>query len=534
MRRPVHKICVAVLFLAFAWGGCDDSRSDDASNDGGPGPIGAMFGRVAGEFGIPARLLLAVALNESRMNPVPQSVTYGRDNDKGLGLAQSAFGIPLKQLGLPANESSATLSVQLNAYASWLKSQMEARHLNLVGQPATSNETFDWIWQLAQIHRTGQDTRRNVQILFAYELMAKLNDGDMWQDGASGEIVTLTKEPVPLDISTLDKPIRDSLQLYLDDSDIFPAQYFELSNISMTDDRNKPNHIEVIHCPFSLSACLQMQSEAGEDGQAKINAHYVIPPTPDLVSKPIQIRQHRDSVVNTSSNGTSKVVTDAIVVMLAGSSGHYVKGNRVTNNPKWLTKWQLSKLGSVIRHICPAIKKMNDAVDINTCISTGQTGGVTFKRQGPNEGYQWGDIPDFDEDIFRAYIQTPDALAGDVTFEFPSTQKLYDAQQPVDLKLKFLAGAAWLYIEQLVNCPDSRPIWSPIQVHRIRNTDAKNIQLLLYDKGPNGDGEQFFRAMVYGSKGELMGWDIDNIILYNYNTEPSPNVSIKECVRNGT
>ena len=536
MRRPLYKLFILSICLLYWWApaGCGDKRSGGGSHGGAQGHVDGMFSRVSNEFGIPKRLLLAVAFNESRMNPVPQTVAYGSpDNDKGVALAQTAFGISFKQLGLPMDDASKNLSTQLNAYASWLKSQMESRHLTLAQQPANGNEMFDWIWQLAQIHRSGQDTRRNVQILFALELMSKLNEGDMWQDGATGEIVTLTKEPVPLDVNTFDKPIRESLKLFLDDSDIFPAQYFELSNTPIANDHNMPNHILVIHCPLSLSACLEMQS-ATADGDAKLNAHYVIPPTPDLLTKPIQISQHRAALLNTSTTGEAHAVSDAIVIMLTGPSGHYVEGKRVITNPKWLTKWQLAKLGSLIRHICPAIKKLNDKVDINTCISTGSAGGVEFQHQGSKEDYQWGDIPDYDEDIFRAYIQTPDALSGDVTFEFSSGKKVFDAQQPVGFKLKFLAGATRLVIEQLMNCPDGRPIWSKIQVHRIRNTEAKNAELLIYDRGPNGDGEHFFRAMAYGNKGELMGWAIDNLLLYNYDTDPSPSVSIKECERNGT
>jgi hypothetical protein len=515
---------------------CGEEKKKKSDNGPAPGRINQIFTKTADEFGIPKRMLLAIAFKESRLNPQPQSVAYGsEDNTRSIFLAQTAFGISHSQLALaPERETSRDLAVQTAAYAQWVRSQMADKSLTLNPTPGTPAEKFDWIWFLSQIHRTGQDTRRNVQILFAYELMDKLNSGDMWQDPESGEMVVLEKEPTPLNVDSLEKPMKESLKLYVEDGDIFAAQYFELSTLPSQDDKNVPTHIKVIHCPFELSACLEMQQKSETPQDVKLNAHYIIPPNQDMVTKPLQVLQHRSSVETMAEDGTTTTVNDAIVILLTGNSGHYERGQRTVINPQWITKWQLSQLGKVVRHVCPAIKKINPLVEVSSCLSVGGLFGVRFSHQGASSNYQWGNIPDFDEDIFSAYIQTPDALSGNVSFSFPGNTQLFDVGEKVSFDLKFMPGTTRIDLEQLQTCADGKTIWNTIHSYPTRKINTKRVELPLFEQGPNHNGEHYLRAMVYGAKGELMGWETDHVIIKDYDRESPVPVSLKKCGRNGT
>lgn len=533
-RSPGVFILLSALLALAA--GCGSRKPGEGGGGPTAGKTETAFVDAAVQYGIPVRMLLAVAFKESGMNPLPGSSTYvTSENVLGISLAETAFGLSRKKIGLPEEDSSNVLEVQIDAYAKWVAEALEEKDLNLDPNSREPDELYNWIWQLAQLHRDGQNTRRNVQILFTMELMAKLNYGDFWQDPESGETINLEKESTPLSIDKFPAHIRENMRLFTGASDVYAAQYFELTWQQSNDLRNVPNHIRVIHCPFSLSACLELQNPTEEKDAIRLNAHYVIPPDKSVVQKPLQIAQHRSVLLLTDNRGEPESVQDALIVMLTGNSGSYAKGQRIRTNPKWFNPYQLQQMGTIIRNVCPRIQAdINENLDISKCVSPRGDGGIRFYHQGNSEQYQWGDIPDFDESIFQAYVDTPDALGGQARFQFPDGKNVYNATQPVSFNVRFIKGTAKVVLEHMESCPDGKLIWAVKEQQLVRNTDVRGFQTTLFYKGPNGNGQHFFRTMVYDKEGNLQGWNIEDIYLRNYDDEFGPGANPKECQRNGT
>lgn len=530
LRRSVALISLSVLLTQ-----CGKKSPDTTAAASGSGHIAAVFRDAAIKYGIPARIMMAVAMKESNLNPRPGTAIYATEQAvMGMSLAESAFGLPLEKIGLPKEESSFNLETQVDAYARWIRNSLEDRHINLNPNPASSEEKFDWIWQIAQLHREGHDSRRNVQIVFTMEMIDKLNHGAIYQDPASGEMVNLTPEGKPIRPEEFRSEVQQTLRLFTDESDVFTAQYFELTYQQPEDNLNRPTHIRVLHCPLSLSACLELQNPTSTNDAIRMGAHYIIPNDQSVVSKPLQVAQHKSSVLITNAQGEPERVSDALVIMLVGDSGRYVSGQREQANPEWFTKYQLQKMGSIIRNVCPLLKKINPDLDEQHCVTPGLADGVNFMQQGNAESYRWGDIPDYDENIFWTYISTPDALNGDVAFEFANSNKIFNAEVPIRFNLRFLRGTAKIVIEQLERCEDKKTIWSTVQSNYVRNATVKSFEVNLFHQGPNENGQQFFRAMAYDDKGQLMGWMIDDVYLTNYDTGPAPHADLKACLRNGT
>ena len=172
------------------------------------GSVEAAFYKAAAETGMSARMMMAVGYLESRLTPTNATADYSAlaassDGQADLGtiMTQTAFGLPLNTLGLDqAQEDSATLEFQIAAYAQWLQKQFKEAGVSLSSTPNSAEEKFYWISNLAKVHRRGMDQRRNVQILFARELVQLLNRGFIWQDSRTGAKLELNHEDEPLTI----------------------------------------------------------------------------------------------------------------------------------------------------------------------------------------------------------------------------------------------------------------------------------------------------------------------------------------------
>ena len=513
-------------------------------SSGGGGPGGASVGEIelafqqaSSKYEIPVSIMKAVAFSETGMEASPSSAWYaGVDIPLGVSAAQTAFGVPYVDLELdPAADQSKELIVQIDAYAKWVRVSLDKQSLKLSPSIGTPIDLYDWAWQIALLQRDGINTRRNVQIIFARELINKINKGDLWQNPKTGEIVALNPPAQQINITELPPQVQSNLKLFMDEASIPSALFFELTYQEPSDKRNVPKGVIVTHCPFSLSACLEIQHSTRDEDQIRVGAHYIVPPDTSLVAKPLQIAQHGSTVELTGKDGTAQKVDDSIVVMLVGDSGHYVEGKRVTANPMWLTKLQMRKLGTVIKMVCLRLGDVNPDIDVDYCMKPGVDGGVQFVSQGNSEEYQWGDIADFDESIFYAYVKNPDALRGRAEFNFHAPKNTYQAGQDITFDLNFIKGVTRIVVEKAERCVSDKLIWTVQQNHEVRNVNQKAFNMSLYTQGPNRDSEHFFRALVYDITGRLTGWAVDHIYLNAYEKDQEiARAGVKACTRNGS
>lgn len=526
------------LSLALALGawsgisGCGDRRSDKKVVQQATGKIDAEFLKAAQDYRIPYRLLLAVAFKESGMSPRSVSASYPGDSGaKSLEVGGSAFGLPLQTLGLVNGPENESFAPQVHGYARWLRDNLSEQKIELSPNAQTPTEIYDWVWFVAKLHRSGHEAKRNVQVVFARELLQQLNNGARWQDAESGEVLELSPEAKALEIDDFPAEVRNNLQLYTDETEIFHAQFVELSFDPPADRSNNPTHVRVIHCPFSLSACLEMQKASTDATAVQLGAHYVIPGQEGVVPKALQINQHKTSVSLTNAQGQAELVQDAIVIMLTGSSGRYIEGRRHAANPKWLGKNQLITLGKIVRAICPIMKRANDAVNLEKCTLAGAGGTVQFELLD-GDSYQWGDIPDYDETIFRTYVNEPQALSGDASFTFANPKRVFPAG-PVSFGVNFIRGAAKVEVEFLERCPSGKLIWTPRAMDYVFNSNSQTFSISLLNEGPNQNGQHFFRALVYDQTNTLMGWAVEDVMLTGYDADFGVPPSAKSCERLG-
>jgi hypothetical protein len=530
--RSHHVFSIAISLLLLT--SCGGSSPDQAAAPNPGGEIQQALRAASQQHQIPYRLLLAVGLKESGLSPYASDTTYVNEElTLGLKIGETAFGLSREALGL-ATDTPPDLISQVNAYAAWVDQQLQQRNLNLPSTLARPDQIYDWVWQLALMHREGSDNRKNVQILFARELIAILNEGATWQNPASGEIIQLAPRPQPLSIVDFSPTIQKNLQLDTEKSEIFSVDYMQLTYEQITGPQNLAESIRVIHCPFSLSGCLELQNQTKATDEASLQAHYVIPPTDQLLSNPIKIRQHRSPVVVTNTRGQPESIQDAIVIMLVGSSGRYVDGRRLQANPNWYSNEQLKSLGKIVRGICELMKLDYEQLDLEKCQTPGVPGGVQFQNQGRSAQYHWGDVPDYDENIFWTYLNNPDELGGQVEFQFPAGSGIYQAGQPIQFNLSFITGVAKITVEYMERCSNDKLIWTTLETRFIRNVATQPFHLTLYDSGPNGSGQHFFRALVFDEENELKGWSISGLHLTNYEEDSQPAANLKACERLGT
>jgi hypothetical protein len=156
---------VSVCLLCLV--NCGEGEKAGVGGDAGASTLEKSFQQVATQYKIPLRILKAVAYLESGVAAQPATAVYGAKNF-GPARGETLFGLSAATLGLEGDPSERGVAEQLEAYGAWVNG-----HFANTGLPATthnSDEIFNWIWQLAQLHYTGPHTK-NVRVIFAKNIL---------------------------------------------------------------------------------------------------------------------------------------------------------------------------------------------------------------------------------------------------------------------------------------------------------------------------------------------------------------------------
>lgn len=503
------------------------------------GKVENAFNLASAKTGIPVRFLMAAGYLESRLVPDNATSNYvSLDNSaesvaRGTVITQTAFGLSYEKLGLDATKTnSSTIEVQIEAYSRWLSTTLKESGVTLTANPRTQEEKFYWIENLALLHRQGVEQRRAVQVMFARELVNVLNTGFIWQDPRGDETLHLAKETPAINIDGTDFPQsgKNWFKLtYSNGIDLRDVPYFRLATLPNGTVTNNPRRVEIIHCPLTLSACLELQTRS-QDGDAELgsyvylSAHYAIPSDADIYDRRpiIQVASHNQAVTLTDSRGENVKVQDAIVIMLTGNSGRTVAGTRQPAIPTWFTSNQLKAMAGLINDVCTLLSTQEqDPVNREECMKPEGDLGLHFRRQGSSEEYRWGDIADFDETIFNAYVRNPGGLSDEVAFELAQGNREFVAGANIPLTVMFNSSAREVQFERLNRCQSGKLVWVPVRIQQVRGENRAAFAEAYFDSGPNRNGEQFFRARVYGKDTKLMGWAIEQVFIKGYEKDPT-------------
>jgi hypothetical protein len=518
MQVSLKITLTAALFLSLA--ACGSKKGSTPVKEGGnAGLLQSKLNEIATKSEIPPRLLLAVAWMESGLNAKSSFVTYLKEPKKqGFSVGESAFGMDRISLGLGEDERSDDLTTQASAWAGFIKNKMFEADVRLTATPTTLEEKLRWIWELAQIQRGGTKARSDVRSLFARELITTLNTGFLWQSEA-GDVIRLPVENPPIDLQKLPPAYKELLELDTTTrSDSPHADFLPLASVVGVDG-NVPNHIEIIHCPFSISACLELQIPK-EGSDTRLEAHYVIPEDRSLLKGPIQITRHTQAVHLTSPDGTLRKVNDGIVIMLVGSSGRLTNGVRSEADPSWLTKIQLMDLAVIAEDVCHAISlsKLNTEENCMNIPLDRPASPLEAKVHISDKALvTWGDVPDFDPMIFSAYFRNP---GNDLPGGLKLSAKIAEvkAGEPLKVDVTFTDRVRQIVFERMVRCPDNSVSWTKVAESQIRYSTAYQDQFQFWDAGPNNNGTHFLRAKAYGKEG-LLGWDLLKVYTKEYDRD---------------
>lgn len=509
---------------------CGDSSSKGSNKI--TNKVILAFEKASQEYKIPQRILMAVAYHESMLNVSKFNMIYGSDKKISVScdFCETAFGLSKQTLGLDNSPVSDELLTQIDAYAKWVRYNLDQKGLDDTVLPKdlkSNDDIIYWLWNLALLHRNGDEARKNLRIFFVKGVLEILNSGFTLQDPQDGTIITLEKENPKIEFDDMSlnefSPNVISLLKISDDvAQISNARQYGLLKEPDTSIRNQPTHIEVIHCPLNLSACLELQYQ--KDSNVVLGAHYVIPQNNLIVPKPMQIANHEHVVKLINNEGKVSIVKDAIVIMLVGNSGRYVDGIRTYSNPIWLNAWQLSKLSAVIRNVCNVLAQNDTNIDEKTCVTPEVRNGVYFHHKGSRLNYFWGDIPDFDKSVFYSHLSSSDGnLSGDMDIVFSKNPAVFDANSNIDFTVYIQPGTKWIRLDRAIKCANGQVVWETIRSEPIVGKEkTKQLSLNILDSGPNNDGSHFIRAMSYNSLQELNGWIFKNLIIQNYDPKFIP------------
>lgn len=522
-----------ILSLLFCFtNACGSKRATQSQEAPGLAKTASAFALSSKKYHLPPRIIMAVAYLESQIKSSRSYASNGIGM-MGLSLAESAFGISRKELEIPDDENGDEIGLQIDAYSQWLSKKLSS--IDLPEDPKTSEEKFLWLWEIAQHHRQGALGRKNVRIFFAKELMRILNQGFTWQDANSKETIRFEKENPVIKTEELSQISQSLLKLSTRRAQIPSAMFFPLIESEPEthlsgDQRPIPSGIEIIHCPFSLSACVELQHKTRNDGSTvgPFDVHYIIPQDSELTDYPLQLSLHEDAI-STEIN-ESKSPSYKIMIMLSGYSGRLIAGARQHIYPMWLSKWQLARMGELVIDIChKLIADYGNRYPFSLSECSEESKGVHFRTQDKNSPIRWGDILDFDERIFSTYLHAPEGLAGETAFQFSSKELTYTAGTPIRFELMFQPRVQYVEIERLVRCSSERAVWAPVGTTDVRSQVKLPFEKFLWDSGPNANGEQFFKAKVYNNEGQLLGWDVGQIYLQKYETT-KPSLNYTACM----
>jgi len=489
-------------------------------------PIQASLNTTAQTQQIPLEVLAAVIYKESGLSPFESSNLYGPGNvSLGPKSGETAFGLPRATLGLDDSVESRTIPVQVAAYGAWVRKQLDGTHLELSQSLEKPDDVYDWVWQLARMHYPDVSAPKNLQIIFAMELIKILNSGFIWQDPNSDEHLELKARTPELAISSFSAPIQANLQLDTTTSELYSVDYLQLSYYNEITIQNRPRRILVKHCPFTLSNCLAAQLD--NTNAAALQAHYVIAPDQTVLPRPVKILQHSVPVKQVNDQGQVEDLTDAIVIMLIGNSGRYIDSQRTQINPNWYTKSQLRELGKIVQGLCQALPKENPTMTPESCSAINS--GVVFSDPARHSRFQFGDIADYDPVIFGSLMKDPLNINGDLSATLPNNLREFPAGSNIPLQLTFIKGTAKVEIQRLERCLSGKTVWTTQQTVFLRSVTSKTIDLNFFDQGPNGNGQHFVRALASAGDGSFMGWATLDFFLSGFEKNASPEPSNGVC-----
>lgn len=505
---------------------CGDGRKPSSSFE--PySPAEKAFMNAARTYKIPVRFLVAVGYVESNLSPSSATTIYA-NSPLGPQGGESAFGISRSQLGVPPGQTGDILELQIEAYSRWIISQLPN---GLSDNIQSDEDKFNWIWSLAALHRENDATSS----LFAKELIETLNQGFHWIDPKSGDVIQFPAEEPSIDIENLRDVSRNHLRIMslTRTSPVDSARVLVLSGQHNYGQKQAPRGIQVVHCPFSFSSCIEMQHYDGKESKDfHLGAHFVIPQSPSLSEWPLQLTRYDDAVPQLDTNGELSLSTEKVTIMLTGLSGKMVSGIRTPASPSWLSPWQLQRMGELVRDICDMLvleyEDSDNPLSRGECMEISNTG-TGFSYQKMDEPFYWGAISDFDPSIFTSYIFHSDQFSGKTVFEYPLKKQIFSKNEPISLNLTFGLRAKSIHFEQLVRCKENnRVLWTTSSQEQVRSKVNFLFEKQVYDAGPNYNGTHYIRAKVYGESGELIGWDLATVYLSDYE-ESSQNLGPDDC-----
>ncbi len=537
MRARRLGLFVIVLAQLSVFSGCGSKPKGSSGGGVAIGKVESAFLIAARENRIPVRILMATGYLESQLVPQIALANYvSIDSDepsaRGTIVTETAFAQTFTTLGLDKEKSdSQTLEVQIAAYAKWLRTRIDTDGLSLNENPVLRDDLFYWIQLMSRVQRNGLEGRQNVQILFAKELIEVLNNGFVWQNQTdASETITFQPEQAKIEYKDFSLNGQNFFNLTELNGRFYGAKYLPLATVTPSDIINKPKRVSIIHCPLTLSACLELQTR-NEESDVNLAAHYIIPQDASVFPDIIQVADHQEAVIVTNSAGQDVPVTDSIVVMLVGSSGRNISGKRVPANPTWFTYYQLERMRYAVDSICTYLAKTpTEGVEVNRdqCMAFDGDNGLFFRSQGPSEEYRWGDIADYDRSIFQAYFRATPKQS--VAFEFPNKNHIFAAGQSIPLLMHVGPDANDLTVERLARCHNGKVVWITVRNRQVFGETKIVLDEILHDAGPNDNGEHFFRMKVFGRDGLLTGWAVDKIHLVGYKNK-SLYASEDQCAR---
>lgn len=529
MKKALVVMLFSLIFFHFSCGGKDpiDNAEEHQEIDGALlSPVEKSIKEAAAQYYIPERFLLAIGYVETGLQPQEMSFKLAGDDILDLPQAKSAFAISRAELGIENDSTQDRLATQIRAYAKWLS--LKLKHKGLAKLPQNSQEKFDWIWEIAKLHRSGVHHKYTERSVFSLELIEALNQGFYWLDPEGQETRFFKPEHPQIKVNSLDDKSLNLMDINMRQSQVDFAKKVFLSTNPKQRSEAFPQGIEILHCPFSLSACLDMQNNEELMEKANGLAHYVIPSN-DLISDlSLQIRNH---FLVLNSNKAKQKEFHKIRVMLVGSSGRSIHGTRQAAYGDWLTHWQLEKLAELTQDLCYQMTNSTQEEGvfetIEECLSPGKA--IVFRQDSPSHIGSWLSIPDFDSEIFHYYIGTK-ATHSKAELTLKDPQVSYSAGSRITFHHDFSPEVHYIEMQQLVRCYETqeRLIWQRTSLTGVGNLTQKEEEQKIWSWGPNKDGTHFFRAKFFDSGGNLLAWDSQKILLKNFEEQDNP-IARKNC-----
>lgn len=493
--------------------------------------ISQAFSNSAADYEIPEEILLAVSYLESNMTHAPSFVTY-ETTHVGTRVGETAFGISANRLGQKSIDDISTFPSQVRAYAEFVRSELESNNIQLPNRFQSIEDKMSWMWEIAKIQRQGNIYDTNLRSLYVLELIDVLNSGFTWRSPATNENISLRPQEPKIDRNVLTYPQQRLLNLKTSVAQVYQAQWFypvEPQNDSEAS--NRPEKILVIHCPFSLSACLEIQNQSAEQSgnDAVLQAHYIIPANNSVIDYPLQIMHHHRQALLVDEHGTVQPHDDKIVIMLVGNSGRLTDNVRFPALPTWQSIFQLEWLGHIVRELCLNHLGIKDEEQVNACRDIKSPDSRVEFRLNAGNGIMWGAVPDFDTSIYASYAHSikkiktalvyPDRVRHKV-----KTRKSYASGENIRIAISNV-GRHYYVLERLVRCNEQQLSW--VVLNQGEASGKQEYNLRFYDGGANNDGTQFIRTKVY-RKDKLVSWSIDSIMINNFNKD-STSSYYEEC-----